>query len=117
MKSRTFKEWSSLGFKVSKGSKAVGKDENGFSLFLESQVERPEWHSKPSAAPLRDIYRPSEDDFLNSQRKKLMEAVHVDSTNEEWENFERKQYTKDEPETLLTLEDCNRALFSLSQFI
>lgn len=41
---KTLQEWSSLGWKVKKGSKAVGKL-YGQPVFDHTQVERPPWHN------------------------------------------------------------------------
>jgi hypothetical protein len=59
MKTQTFKQWSSQGYKIKKGSKAVGRTPEGY-LFTKDQVE-----PKPSnytLSPEDDRDRPEWDE-------------------------------------------------------
>jgi len=74
MTTRTFNEWSSLGYKINKGSKAVGFS-NGEPLFTKEQVTL---SPRPGYAP----YVPKSDEwyeglpegYYENERKKFKES-------------------------------------------
>jgi hypothetical protein len=60
MTTKTFKEWSALGYRILKGSKSVGKNAKGEHLFSGEQV----WNPEDSAYDTFGM-EPSEEDEQN----------------------------------------------------
>ena len=85
MKTKTFNEWSTLGYKINKGSKAVGFSINGEPLFTSEQVTL-------SPRPGYNRYVPKSDEwyeglpegYYENEKKKFEESEE-----------ERKRYNEE----------------------